>query len=736
MNREELINDFSPFVDIGTGAPRVSEQQSRVTVRISRDGRDLKIAIDPASGVVQATWGKSPARNFPSIASLLASEIFANLKRWADIQTEIFRGELSDRKRVIPINAVAQTGGMLRGAGEINALINSVERKPNSTEILIIDGPAGIGKTTLISEIAFLRASNYRQCPSPLVLHVKSRGRVLSNLDDLMAFSLQTIRSNITYDQVPVLVRHGLVICAIDGFDELGDPNGYDMAWAQVSELIASVRGQGTLILAGRDTFISRERLMRDVSSLRDGTDTVSGVTLRLPSPEEARNWLLTHKGWGEASFEIPAISVLLEEGSFALRPVFLKLLAEQIKPKDIKEVHERYLTSFLLQSILSREAGLFGNPVEAVLEKSEIERFLQDFLHEAAREMADMQSESLDNSTLAWIAEAALGDGHPADIVGLVKNRAAVIALLINDDRPGYKTFLHTYIQNYYLAKVAIEALANGELPKFIRRNILGPEFLLTFVEVAAEYSSHSPQTVRNFFTRTQSLTQQYANLDRGSRNLGALLFAAFQSLIGEDAAYLSNIQLDDAVARGTAGPAKISSVAINQLDCRQADLRCIEFIDCNITSLIADDGSRFPTSFPFPSILIDGTGEHMTEPSRIMEWINVRGRSHDAANDSIVPQKVREHDIYSLLGRACRIRQYWLRESDDIYAERILRDPNWPLLSKVLTEHGFLRVEKRDASGRSSIFYHLRQPERLLAEDKMDHEVAHFFHDLALSI
>jgi hypothetical protein len=81
---------------------------------------------------------------------------------------------------------------------------------------------------------------------------------MLQNITDLMAFSLQTLRLSVTYDQVPVLVRHGLVTLAIDGFDELGDPNGYDLAWAQVNDLVVEARGQGQIILAGRETFIGR----------------------------------------------------------------------------------------------------------------------------------------------------------------------------------------------------------------------------------------------------------------------------------------------------------------------------------------------------------------------------------------------------------------------------------------------------------------------------------------------
>ena len=108
-----------------------------------------------------------------------------------------------------------------------------------SVRVMLIDGPAGIGKTKLIEFLTASRADRFRTTGRPLVLHVQSRGRVLTFLQDLIAFSLQRLRLEVTFDQLPVLVRHGLVTLAIDGFDELGDPNGYDLAWGQVNEPLA-----------------------------------------------------------------------------------------------------------------------------------------------------------------------------------------------------------------------------------------------------------------------------------------------------------------------------------------------------------------------------------------------------------------------------------------------------------------------------------------------------------------
>lgn len=735
MNREQLLSNFSPFVDIGEGAPKISEQKGKFNVNFIRNGRELKLVIDVSSGAIQSKHGKSVAKSHTSIAALFASDLFANLRRWAETQRELLANEIETR-RMIPINAVTHSGDSVQKINDVSKLLSSSERAVDSTEIFLIDGPAGIGKTNLISQLALERASNYNASPAPLILHIKSRGRVLSNLDDLMAFSLQTIRSSVTYDQIPVLVRHGLIVAAIDGFDELGDPNGYDTAWAQLGEFIASVRGNGTLILAGRDTFISRERLLKDVNSLREDVDCVQSLTLRLPSSQQAKEWLKVHDNWSDSSFGIPSISVLLEDDSFALRPVFLKLLAE-IRPKAIKDESKVFLTSFLLNNIVSREAHLFGKAVQNIIQLDQIKQFVTNFMLETAREMADMQAEALDGATLSWIAEAALGDGYPSDIVGLIKNRAAVTALLINDERPGYKAFVHTHIQNYYLARVAVDAISRGETPKFIRRNILGAEFLLTFVDVVSECASLSLPQLADFLSRAQNLAQTYPHLDRGARNLGALLLASLQSIGAEESAYFAGFQVDDAVIRGTAGPVTLNEVVINQLDCRQADLGALVFENSSITSLIADDASRFPPSMPLPKILISESGHQITDVDRISQWLDDRGRSVARMSNSVVSERLKAHRIYALLGRACRMHQYWLREGDDdIYAEKILKNDYWPVLSRVLNENGFLQIERRAASGASAPFYHIKHAQRLLSERESDAEVVGFFKNLEAAV
>lgn len=734
MNREELLKDLTPFCDIGQPAPRIAEEAGKLTAKMIRDGNPLKIVIDTSTGKTQTTRGTASAKSHASVAAMFASPLFADLRRWADAQAELLKRDATPEKHIIPINGITHDAKRVRVFDDVDDILDKSPQRDDVTHILLIDGPAGIGKTNLIEQLALRHADGFKTSPRPLILHVKSRGRILSNLQDLLAFSLQTVRTSITYDQVPILAKYGLVVIAIDGFDELGDPNGYELAWAQVRDLVTSVRGKGKLILSGRDTFIGRQRLLRDVTSLREGIDDVSSLTLESPTPDQARDWLKNH-GWTDADFALPSVSVLLEERSFALRPVFLKLLRENITPRELEGKDERYLTPLLVHHIVGREAKLFGSAVETVLSLDGIQKFLMNYMYEISREMADSQTEALDTTTLMWIAEAALGDGFAKEVVALIKNRACVVAFLANDERPGYRKFIHTHLQNYFLAGVTIDTISCGDIPKFIRRNILGSEYLAVFADVVTDEATSNPEKIKQFTDRTINFPHSYQYVDRAIRNVGALIFASLPNLDTNSVPTIANFQIDDAVTIGTATRATLHEVSINQLDCRGADLRPLTFSESSIVTVIANQASMFSPTFPIPKLILLESSQQLTDSAEIEGWLANHGRNTDeSVLVGISSSTLKQHPVYRLLGQACRIRQYWLRAEDDLYGKKILKNEYWAILSDTLRKHGFLREETRQASGRASVFVHIKHKDRILAEDTGDDELAKFF--LALEI
>lgn len=730
ITKESLTLDLLPFVDIGTAAPKILQKPDVFAANFVRDGREIKLQIDTSTGKVAFTKKGFPVKGFASFASMLASDEFANLKKWAKSQAELLGKSAAAEKRLLPFNARTHKGAHLEGVEQINALFNSELRQADAAEVILIDGPAGIGKTKLVEQLALLRAEAYATSPTSLILHVRSRGRVLSNLQDLMAFSLQSLRSNTTYDQVPIMLKHGLIAVAVDGFDELGDPNGYELAWSQVNDLISAARGEGIVLLSGRDTFLGRDRLFRDVQSLRQDRDIVTSVTLEPPTSSQAREWLKT-RGWTDAHFKIPAVASLLDDESFALRPVFLNLMVANLEPKRLREQSDSFLTPLLVQHMLQREAKLFGDAVESIVSRESLQDFLLRFLIEVAREMADGQSESLDDTTLSWIVEIALGDGYPDEVVRLIRNRASVVAALKPDLRAGYKGFVHSHIQNYFLSLATLEAVGKGEVPKFLKRNVLGSELVAVFGDVAAKAAEAGTPQITAFLTHGLTMASLYGGVDRASRNAGALILSSLALLNDDEVVRDSDI--DETVIRGTASKVTLTKVSIHQLDCRAADISSVLFDDCKITNLIANEGTRFSPSFPLPRLIVLEGGEDLVESGQIEEWLTRHGRNATATVvNGLASPALAEHPLFKLLGSACRVRQYWLRLGDDIQAEKILKNKHWGELAAELRRSNLLREEVRQAAGAKSTFTHIRMREKILAEDPSDPDVAKLFENL----
>ena len=579
-------------------------------------------------------------------------------------------------------------------------------RHSNSTHILLIDGPAGIGKTKFIEFLARERAKRFTSTQRPLVLHVQSRGRVLTFLQDLIAFSLQTLRLRVTYDQLPILVRHGLVSLAIDGFDELGDPNGYDLAWGQVNNLVDEVRGQGTLILAGRETFIGRERLMGSIKTLSAERDVIDVLSLKPPAPDVAKKWLKeSEKGWsGE---DLVAVEELFEPGSYTLRPFFLAQLAD----REVAEVFRRealgYPLAFLVDLMIEREAGKFGETLEKTMDLESRKRFVRDFLREVARDMADQQTDVLDETGILWLVDMVVSEDTPAETLSLLRNRANVVAFLTTDERLGYRRFAHSQLFNHFLCEVTMDVLTQREVPKFIRRNILGADFLSAFSDLVPHLASSNQESVQLFFDQVRGMVHSYMWTDRGARNMGSLLVATLPAASGPELR-LEDLYVDEALIQGSASSADLVRVTVNQLDVRGADLGGLHFVDSTIVTLIANDATRVSETFPDPSLIrYEGFG---TEPSavigapdQIRSWVDTHGRapSQDSrCHEGGIPEALQEHHMVRLLERVCRVRSYWIRDDPEDQFNRFVRDPVWPELLGLLKAHD-PAVGQGEASG-----------------------------------
>jgi hypothetical protein len=728
----ELASDLSAFADIGTDAPTVEQTVDGYVILLIRLGERSELSINSTTGAISEKFGAGEEIKYINAKALFASERYGNLREWAKKQSAFLHADSALNADALEVLGVLNNALAEVGLSEVDETLVQ-EQALGSTRVLLIDGPAGIGKTHFLATLARRRADNYVLNRRPLVLHVQSRGRTLSYVVDLIAYSLQRLRLDIMFDQVPVLAKYGLVTLAIDGFDELADPDGYDLAWSQINDLIASLRGSGSIILAGRETFIGRQRVIKDISSLRDGIDEISVLTLQPPTKVKAIDWL-KKQGWSPE--QVDATEQLFEPSSLALRPFFLSTLADSAIASRISNTSATSILSILVDAMIDREVTKFGEAVEAELSVDKRKKYLKTLMQEVARDLADNLSVSVSDPTLAFLVDVSLPEGVSDSVRRILKGRSSVIAFLTNDDRPGYRRFFHDKFYEYFLSEVLIDTISKGQPSKPVSRNIFGSSYLDTFATVLL--FSVTSDTSKEFLSGGLQLLNVYPDIDRTRRNVSALLLASLSIADAISVFSLNSVEIDEARFSGTAAEASLTNAFISQFDCRGGDISRVKFSDCSVITLIADAQTILPEGFPVPVRVrdISSGGETLSEPDEIATWISQHLENQPERPVGLIPKGMRDHPAIKLLGRACRSRSYWLRRSDDVHALKILDDEWWPVIQKALSDSDLLRVEQRDASGTGSPFIHIRQSGEILAEEQGNPDVVKFYRQLIAEI
>ena len=228
------------------------------------------------------------------------------------------------------------------------------------TQMLFLKGDAGAGKTTLLREITRKQAERYRNGESPfLFLYVSAQGRALSNLRDALSGELDDLRAGFTRDAVPPLVRQGLIVPIIDGFDELLGAAGYGDAFGSLHEFLNQLGGLGALIVSARSSFYDVEFLGREgVEGARTSGYDVIPVTLHPWGEEEIYQYLALVRSLSTISEDdCKAVSKLpARDRDLLAKPFFASRFHEFVdSPDGMKKGAS--LSEFLVESYIRRES-------------------------------------------------------------------------------------------------------------------------------------------------------------------------------------------------------------------------------------------------------------------------------------------------------------------------------------------------------------------------------------------
>ena len=683
-----------------------------------RKGEDIAIQRE-SNGAIRTQVGPGQ-RRYRSFKGLLVGETFANLERLASAQRHR-TANLTDPSTGCLKEFLPVAGEIRRSDGHDERLTfdrvrDMLEQSEDRLHVFVIDGSAGVGKSHLIERIVRSRAepASY-ESGKPLLLHVESRGKVLTSLNDRIAGTLSSIRASFFEEELKPLVRRGAVQLAIDGFDELSDSRGYVRAWGAVRDFIRDLKGRGTCILAGRDTML-------DLDTVRDGLGkTVAGdaiILLRIQHPpaRDVRDWLANREAWCDRTDVLSSLERRIKSSEYLRRPFFISKIAD-LGPDHFQGAQGEPIAE-LMESIVRREGEKLTG-VSADISTELAIKLCGEVFSEIARLMMDDETSEIETGLVELlVSEVFTGHANPEMVNALVQ-RAKALALLEEDAGDGNKrSFPHETVRSYFFGQSVFDYFPEYGATTGLHRVPLSADDFRIFNRVARRKSLNDQGRLRESLLAKLREPNGYDYL---RSNIGGLLLS-FAPLaedgIEDDMLVLSHLELRDVWMADLLGTQRVSlhGCHMHRLDVRGANLDDVQFSNTEVFELLADPFIKFGTSVPNVRSII--MYEHFKETrlfEGVSDWMARRSRMsgrNDAAPD----------ERWYLLEKFARIsmRQYSIRSVEDQMdpaSGRIISSPQWPELRTLLERHDRLEVNKTlPASGPKSEWFHLVAGEEFL--------------------
>jgi hypothetical protein len=162
---------------------------------------------------------------------------------------------------------------MIRGDGLSLLDTRCANVSPFASRVLFVTADAGHGKTALLREHQLSQASRFLKGDSHyLFWHLDLQGRQLLRLSEALMGDLAELRlSGLWMPAVVRLMRLGVLIVGIDGFDELAAEQGGVDALGALASLVSQLGGHGVVVAASRRTFFNTDDYLRRGGMVRRG---------------------------------------------------------------------------------------------------------------------------------------------------------------------------------------------------------------------------------------------------------------------------------------------------------------------------------------------------------------------------------------------------------------------------------------------------------------------------------
>lgn len=341
---------------------------------------------------------------------------------------------------------------------------------PMGSKICFVTANAGHGKTHLLRRYQHEQARRYKNNESHfLFLHIDLHGRNLHGLDEMMLYEIHD-RLHIPgiYTQsIMTLMRNGLLILGVDGFDELSAETDGEKAIGSFSNLIHSLDGQGTLIAASRRTFFNTQDYLKQKNLISDISEAscyfdelrlnnwgekecVEYLSCFTNSPAEEYNKLLSYLGNDRNNplIERPFLFTSIVDYAYSHDTTAYDFLREG---NDSELGLERIISAFIRREVSKWNNYCLTDP-NGYLSYEQHEEFLAEVAMEMWLSQRDyVNIEVLEFSLTIFLDSWGIPQNLHPDILNLVKSHALLVA---DNHGSQFRRFDHDEFRNYFLAK------------------------------------------------------------------------------------------------------------------------------------------------------------------------------------------------------------------------------------------------------------------------------------------
>jgi hypothetical protein len=477
---ERIESDLVSFIDPGTNLA-MDKKGNVIDAVWSQRRKDVSatfVVSDIASIEVKA-FGKTY-----SYRSFFASEAMADIMGMAKSTVLLHKSHpYVETQAVAPSLLASEREGSATNI--ISKLVTEKDDENILTTFVMVTGEAGAGKTSVLKELVRRQADRYARGQSDFVyLYIDAQGRALARFNEALATELNDLRMQLPIYAVPPMVKLGLIVPVVDGFDELLGVGGYDDAFSSISSFIEELGGKGAIVASARSTYYEQEFLSRASRASQFGEQSwrLSSVEVKAWSDAEIKEFVRL-----EADGDVGLADSLFirlkkifsgENAVLGEKPLFVVRVGGYIlSGSDLSgegRILEQLMDAFIVREQREKLLSKSGKPILTTGE-------LRSLCADLAEEMWNLGTRELDKLTVRELADLAMSDSsNSASDKSTVIERMPSMAFLQPGEAQGSVAFEHELFFDLFLASRLAEKIHGSSpgLPLLMGRSTM-PEAL-----------------------------------------------------------------------------------------------------------------------------------------------------------------------------------------------------------------------------------------------------------------